>query len=177
MIRSARAPCPNICSRSVLGLAVGETTPPFGSMQDGVRVLMLCGRDDPTADNGPNFDQMMGQMEDERIAKRAQRYLRDLRNDAYIEYTPREGRLAHAVMPARPLAVSLGDPAGIGPELIARSLGSGAVNWACRLSQWAAVQASGRRRQVARSDRSPIRQIATMAEAAAVFAECAAGSR
>ena len=28
----------------------------------------------------------MGQPEEERIQRRAQRYLRDLRNDAYIEY-------------------------------------------------------------------------------------------
>lgn len=70
----------------VLNLQIGQTTPPFGSIQDGVRVLMLCGRDDPQVDSGPNFDQLMAQLEDERINKRAQRYLRDLRNDAYIEY-------------------------------------------------------------------------------------------
>jgi peptidyl-prolyl cis-trans isomerase SurA len=29
---------------------------------------------------------MMNQLEDERVNKRAQRYLRDLRNDAYIDY-------------------------------------------------------------------------------------------
>ena len=70
----------------VLGLQVGEITPPFGSLDEGVRVLMLCGRDDPKATDGPNFDELMAQLEDERIGKAAQRYLRDLRNDAYIEY-------------------------------------------------------------------------------------------
>ncbi len=70
----------------VLGLQVGETTPPFGSLSEGVRVLMLCGRDDPQAADGPDFDELMAQLEDERIGKAAQRYLRDLRNDAYIEY-------------------------------------------------------------------------------------------
>ncbi len=70
----------------VLQLQVGQTTPPFGSFEEGVRVLMLCGRDDPKAGAGPDFDQLMGQLEEERIDKRAQRYLRDLRNDAYIEY-------------------------------------------------------------------------------------------
>ncbi len=70
----------------ILGMQLGETTPPFGSISDGVRVLMLCGRDDPKSDNGPTFDQMLDQMENDRIQKRAQRYLRDLRNDAYIEY-------------------------------------------------------------------------------------------
>ena len=70
----------------ILGLQIGETTPPFGSVQEGVRVLMLCGRDDPQAEAGPNFDELMAQIEDERIGKAAQRYLRDLRNDAYIVY-------------------------------------------------------------------------------------------
>ncbi|MCX7865162.1 MAG: peptidylprolyl isomerase, partial [Novosphingobium sp.] len=70
----------------VLGLSLGETSPPFGSLDDGVRVLMLCGRDDPKMDDGPSFDDLMAQMEDERINKRAQMYLRDLRRDAVIEY-------------------------------------------------------------------------------------------
>lgn len=67
-------------------LQIGQTTVPFGSIEEGVRVLMLCGRDDPQTDNKPSFDQLMSQIEDERVGKRAQRYLRDLRNDAYIEY-------------------------------------------------------------------------------------------
>nr|WP_083800433.1 peptidylprolyl isomerase [Erythrobacter sp. SD-21] len=70
----------------MLSLQIGETTPPFGSLEEGVRVLMLCGRDDPESSEGPNFDELMAQIEDERINKAAQRYLRDLRNDAYIEY-------------------------------------------------------------------------------------------
>ena len=71
---------------SLLQLQVGQSTPPFGSLEDGVRVLLLCGRDDPEAANEPDFDQIMDQIENERISKRAQRYLRDLRNDAIIEY-------------------------------------------------------------------------------------------
>jgi peptidyl-prolyl cis-trans isomerase SurA len=71
---------------SILKLGVGEATPPFGSIEDGVRVLMLCGRDDPKVNNGPTFDQMQEQMQDERVNKRAQTYLRDLRRDAVIEY-------------------------------------------------------------------------------------------
>ncbi|MEJ5976482.1 peptidylprolyl isomerase [Novosphingobium sp. PS1R-30] len=71
---------------AVLGMAVGETSPPFGSIADGVRVLMLCGRDDPQSNNTLNFDQVMAQMEDERVNKRAQMYLRDLRRDAIIDY-------------------------------------------------------------------------------------------
>ncbi|MEE4205833.1 MAG: peptidylprolyl isomerase [Erythrobacter sp.] len=70
----------------ILNMQIGQTTPPFGSPQEGVRVLMLCGRDDPEQVGGPSFDEIMDQIEQERINKRAQRYLRDLRNDAYIEY-------------------------------------------------------------------------------------------
>ena len=70
----------------LLGLSLGESSPPFGSIKDGVRVLMLCGRDDPKADNGPSFDELMAQMEDDRVNKRAQMYLRDLRRDAIIDY-------------------------------------------------------------------------------------------
>lgn len=70
----------------VLGLQLGETTPPFGSIQDGVRVLMLCGRDDPKAGGAPNFEEVQSQLEDERVNRRAQTYLRDLRRDAVIDY-------------------------------------------------------------------------------------------
>ena len=70
----------------VLNLQLGQVTPPFGSFEEGVRVLMLCGRDDPQAAAGPDFETIMGQLEEERITRRAQRYLRDLRNDAFIEY-------------------------------------------------------------------------------------------
>ncbi|MEZ5687954.1 MAG: peptidylprolyl isomerase [Caenibius sp.] len=71
---------------ALLQLSVGQSTPPFGSADDGVRVLMLCGRDDPQSSDGPSFDQLMSQLEDDRVGKRAQRYLRDLRRDAIIEY-------------------------------------------------------------------------------------------
>ena len=71
---------------ALLALSLGETSPPFGSIQDGVRVLMLCGRDDPQQDAGPSFDELMAQMEDDRVNKRAQMYLRDLRRDAVIDY-------------------------------------------------------------------------------------------
>jgi len=77
---------PGPLQQAVLSLSTGETSPPFGSLDDGVRVLMLCGRDDPQTDSGPSFDQLMSQMEDDRINKRAQMYLRDLRRDAIIEY-------------------------------------------------------------------------------------------
>jgi peptidyl-prolyl cis-trans isomerase SurA len=70
----------------ILKLGIGESTPPFVSPGEGVRMLMLCGRDDPKAAAGPNFDEVMAQIEDDRVNKRAQMYLRDLRRDAIIEY-------------------------------------------------------------------------------------------
>jgi peptidyl-prolyl cis-trans isomerase SurA len=77
---------PAALQESVLKLSVGEATPPFGSIEDGVRVLLLCGRDDPKVDAGPSFEALQSQMEDDRVNKRAQTYLRDLRRDAVIEY-------------------------------------------------------------------------------------------
>ena len=70
----------------LLNLQIGQTTPAFGSVEEGVRVFMLCGRDDPADAGAPTFAAIMDQIEQERVNKRAQRYLRDLRNDAYIEY-------------------------------------------------------------------------------------------
>lgn len=70
----------------LLNLQVGEATPPFGSITDGVRVLIVCGRDDPASANAPNPEQIMAQLEEERVNKRARIYLRDLRRDAIIEY-------------------------------------------------------------------------------------------
>lgn len=72
--------------QAMLDLQIGQTSPPFGTIKEGVRVLMLCGRDDPKANDGPSFDELQTQMEDERVNKRAQMYLRDLRRDAIIDY-------------------------------------------------------------------------------------------
>ena len=70
----------------MLALRVGEATPPFGSSEDGVRALVVCGRDDPEAASIPSFDEIQSQMADQRVNMRAQRYLRDLRRDAVIDY-------------------------------------------------------------------------------------------
>ncbi len=77
---------PDVFANSLLTMNLGESTPPFGSLDEGVRVLMLCGREEPVDNSGPDFDDIMAQMEDERINRRAQRYMRDLRRDAVIEY-------------------------------------------------------------------------------------------
>jgi peptidyl-prolyl cis-trans isomerase SurA len=70
----------------LLKLQIGQATPPFGSLEEGVRVLVLCGRDDPQVAGGPSFDAIMAQLEEERINRRARRYLRDLRRDAVVDY-------------------------------------------------------------------------------------------
>jgi peptidyl-prolyl cis-trans isomerase SurA len=71
----------------IRNLPVGGSTPAFGSQRDGLRVLVLCGRDDPPASAGmPSFDAVYAQMNDERVNSQARRYLRDLRRDAVIDY-------------------------------------------------------------------------------------------
>lgn len=70
----------------IVKLQVGESTPPFGSPREGVRALVVCGRDDPQTGALPSADQIQGQLEDERVNLRAQTALRDLRRDAVIEY-------------------------------------------------------------------------------------------
>lgn len=68
-------------------MQIGNATPPFGSASDGLRVLVLCGRDDPPASAGvPSFEQVYGQLNDQRVNSAARRYLRDLRRDAVIDY-------------------------------------------------------------------------------------------
>lgn len=77
---------PDQLQNMIINMQVGQATPPFGSANDGVRVLVICGRDDPQASGTPNADAIMQQIEDERVNMRARRYLRDLRRDAVIDY-------------------------------------------------------------------------------------------
>lgn len=67
-------------------MQIGQSTPPFGTREDGIRVLVLCGREDPPAAGAPSFDQLYAQMEESKVAMAARRYLRDLRRDAVIDY-------------------------------------------------------------------------------------------
>ena len=69
----------------MLPMQVGQATRPFGSLEDGVRVLVMCGRDEPSS-SVPTFDQVYSQLNEERINTRARRYLRDLRRDAVIDF-------------------------------------------------------------------------------------------
>lgn len=74
--------------QAVVGnMQVGQATPPFGSAKDGVSVLVLCGRDLPEDAGMPTVAEVEEQLRSEKVHKRAQRYLRDLRRDAIIEYS------------------------------------------------------------------------------------------
>lgn len=72
--------------QTILNLSIGEALQPFGSPEQGIRSLVLCGRDDPEDTNIPSVEELMSRMEEEKINKRAQIYLRDLRRDAIIAY-------------------------------------------------------------------------------------------
>ena len=76
---------PPALQEMMLQMQVGQATRPFGSIEEGVRTLVLCGRDevDPSV---PSFDQVYAQLNEERVNLRARRYLRDLRRDAVIDY-------------------------------------------------------------------------------------------
>jgi len=76
---------PPALQQLMLPMQVGQATQPFGSLDEGVRVLVICGRDeiDPTA---PTYDEVFNQINEERLNLRARRYLRDLRRDAVIEF-------------------------------------------------------------------------------------------
>ena len=76
---------PPALQEMMLQMQVGQSTRPFGSIEEGVRVLVLCGRDevDPSA---PSFDQVYAQLNEERVNLRSRRYLRDLRRDAIIDF-------------------------------------------------------------------------------------------
>ena len=69
----------------VLGLGVGQATSPLGSDQR-VSVLILCGRDDPQPASMPTAADIEARLNEDRVGRRAQRYLRDLRRDAVIDY-------------------------------------------------------------------------------------------
>ena len=77
---------PDALRQLVAKMRIGEATPPFGSASEGVRVLVLCGRDDSAAPKPPTFDEVYSQMNDQRVGLAARRYLRDLRRDAIIDY-------------------------------------------------------------------------------------------
>jgi peptidyl-prolyl cis-trans isomerase SurA len=81
-MRDLPAPLQNL----LLPLSVGQATQPFGSLEDGVRVLVVCGRDDPSVAALPTPDAIADGLVEKRTNLRAARMLRDLRRDALVEY-------------------------------------------------------------------------------------------
>ncbi len=70
----------------LLKLQVGQATPPFGSQAEGVRVLVVCGRDEPRDIGAPSEEKIEEDLREKKINRRAQVYLRDLRRDAIVDY-------------------------------------------------------------------------------------------
>ena len=76
---------PPALQQMMLPMQVGQATQPFGAIDESVRVLVICGREEVSA-NEPTFDEVYNQLNEERVNLRARRYLRDLRRDAVIEF-------------------------------------------------------------------------------------------
>ena len=76
---------PPALQRLMLPMQVGQATQPFGSLDEGVRVLVMCGRDE-VDQSAPSYDDIYNQLNEDRVNSRSRRYLRDLRRDAVIEF-------------------------------------------------------------------------------------------
>lgn len=72
---------------TLMNMQIGQTTQPFGAASEGISVLVLCGRDMPQTATAPDLEKIEQRLLEEKVNKRAQRYLRDLRRDAVIEYS------------------------------------------------------------------------------------------
>lgn len=77
---------PPALQQTLLGLGLGQASPAFGSSNDRVSVLVLCGRDDPDPAGVVSFEQVYNQIAENRVNLRARRFLRDLRRDAVVDY-------------------------------------------------------------------------------------------
>ena len=65
---------PGPLQEMMMPMQVGQATRPFGSIEEGVRVLVMCGRDEIDA-SAPTYDQVYAQLNEERVNLRARRYL------------------------------------------------------------------------------------------------------
>lgn len=68
----------------VINLEIGHSTEPVIS-GDGIRFFFVCSKTVPEIIQ-PNFNQVFAQLESERLALMARRYLRDLRRDSIVDY-------------------------------------------------------------------------------------------
>ena len=76
---------PTALQQMMVPMQVGQATPPFGTIEEGVRTLVICGRDQADL-SAPTYDDIYSQLNEERVNTRARRYLADLRRDAVIEF-------------------------------------------------------------------------------------------
>ncbi len=76
---------PPALQQMMLPMQVGQATRPFGSIEEGVRVLVICGRDEEQG-GAANPDAIFAQLQEERVNMRSRRFLRDLRRDAVIDF-------------------------------------------------------------------------------------------
>ncbi len=76
---------PTALQQMMVPMQVGQATPPFGTIEEGVRTLVICGRDQADS-SAPTYDDIYSQLNEERVNTRARRYLADLRRDAVIEF-------------------------------------------------------------------------------------------
>lgn len=82
-MRDLPPPLQNVLSQ----MQIGQVTQPFGSPETGVSVLVLCGRELPSEAAVPSTEEVADQIQQDRVNRRAQRYLRDLRRDAIIDFS------------------------------------------------------------------------------------------
>ncbi|MCK5040883.1 MAG: peptidylprolyl isomerase, partial [Sphingomonadales bacterium] len=68
----------------IVNLETGQPSQPVVS-DDGVRFFIVCNKVTPEIVE-PTFNQVFGQLEQERLALMARRYLRDLRRDSIVDY-------------------------------------------------------------------------------------------
>jgi len=76
---------PREVSQTAADLKVGEVSEPL-EMEGSRRIFIMCARTEATPGGLPSRDDMRKRIEDERMEIMAQRYLRDLRRSAFVEY-------------------------------------------------------------------------------------------
>ncbi len=64
---SSCATCRAALQEMMLPMQVGQATRPFGSIAEGVRVLVICGRDEEQSADAPNPDAVFAQLQEERV--------------------------------------------------------------------------------------------------------------
>ena len=125
VIRTSADIPPNL--RKVLDdTPIGHLTPPEVTKQ-GVEMVALCGRK-PTTIDTPKRKEMRDKMYAQKYEQTSNAYLDEIRKAAMIEYRQagaedgedgknRKGAAINGLRIARPLALTLGEPAGIGPDI------------------------------------------------------------